>query len=242
MKLRRFNSEGIVAFRSYLEDVRADPTLPAPLALLNDPALTEVLRPEVDATPHAFPTRLAFAAWLDEAFTSSGASAPLLDAGYWAWLTAALFDQACPQDGHGRRRPGADARYIPDVTRWTRRYRHLLANPFQVYQLHRDDPRRAAVVLLNPLHQPGELTEQFTARLELVSCPGAIGLATRLFIDPASGTRRRGAAGAAARRFGKLVNQYTRTWDLPSVQLDDFIRMLPREFNRFKPRPSEESP
>lgn len=235
MRFRRFTDAGVEAFSQYIHDLRADPKLPVPADLVTVDALTEVLTPEVSATPEAFETRMEFARWLDLAFGNSDAEAPLLDAGFWTWLTAALFDQVCPPDGNGRRKPGADARYIPDMTRWTRRYRHLLANPYQVFQLHRNAPERAAVALVNPLHKPGELTEQFTARLEIIRCPGTLGLATKLFVDPSTGARRPGASGNAARRFGKLMNQYTRTWDLQSVEAGEFAQLLPREFNRFKP-------
>ena len=235
MRFRRFTDAGVEEFSQYIHALRNDPKLPVPSALIADDALTELLTPEVSATPERFSTRMEFARWLDRAFEESDAEVPSLDTGFWTWLAAVLFDQLCPADGHGRRKPGADARYIPDMSRWTRRYRHLLANPYQVLQLHRDDPERAAVALVNPLHKPGELTEQFTARLEIIRCPGTIGLATKLFIDPKTGARRHGASGNAARRFGKLMNQYTRTWDLQSVEADTFVQLLPREFNRFKP-------
>ena len=235
MRFRRFTNAGVDAFSRYIHDLRADPKLPLPHGLLTDDALTEMLTPEVSATPEGFNTRMEFARWLDRAFEESDAEVPSLDTGFWTWLTAALFNQVCPSDGNGRRKPGADARYVPDMTKWTRRYRHLLANPYQVFQLHRDAPERAAVALVNPLHKPGELTEQFTARLEIIRCPGTIGLATKLFVDPATGARRPGASGSAARRFGKLMNQYNRTWDLQSVETDSFAQLLPREFNRFKP-------
>lgn len=235
MKFRRFNDAGVDAFRRCLDSLRSDPKAPGPVELAEDPSLTEMLTPEVGAVPERFENRMAFAKWLDRAFQDSETEPPLLDAGFWTWLTAALFDQVCPPDGNGRRKPGENAKYIPDMSRWTKRYRHLLANPFNVFQLHRDNPERAAVALVNPLDKPGELTEQFAARVEIVRCPGTIGLASKLFIDPSTGMRKRGASGLAARRFAKLMNQYTRTWDLQSVDSDNFVQLLPREFSRFKP-------
>ena len=235
MKLRRFTNEGMVAFRQYLIDLRANPDRSIPHDLLSSPTLTEVLHPEVTAAVPYFSTRQEFAAWLDFAFQTAGCEPPMLDREFWSWLTAALFDQVCPADSRGHRKPGALARYIPEMNQWRRRYRHLLANPYHAFRVHRSDPSRAAVVLVNPLHAPGELTEQFTSRLEVISCPATIGLATMLFIDGSTGRRRAGASGEAARRLGKLINQYSRTWDIRSVELDQFVRILPREFDRFKP-------
>lgn len=235
MQFRRFNDHGIETFRKHIEELRIDPKASFPRNILSDEALTEVLRPNISASEEVFENRMEFAKWLSNASLDSQAEPPRSDVGFWTWLTAALFDQVCPVDGNGKRKVGAEARYIPDLTKWTRRYRHLLANPFNVYQLHRDNPDRAAVALINPLHTPGELTEQFTGRLELVSCPGTMSLASALFIDPITGQRRKGASGKAARRLGKIMNQYTRTWDIPIVDSVEFAQLLPVEFNRFKP-------
>lgn len=234
IQFRRFNDAGIEAFRNYLERLRIDPALPPPRTLLTDGTVSELLNPQIEAAPGHFENRMAFARWLHAAAEKSGHPIPRTDVGFWAWLSLALFDEVCPPDSSGKRKPGADARHIPERTNWRRRYRHLLANPFDVFWLHRDDPVRASVVLLNPLHQPGELTEQFTARIELVACPGTMALASYLYVDPRTGARRRGASGKSARRFGKLMNQYARTWDLPLTQAPDFAEMLPKEFDRFK--------
>lgn len=234
MPFRRFNDAGIEAFRNYLQQLRVDPTEAPPRALLTDAAVSEPLEARIGAVPEHFENRMAFARWLHAAAEKAGSPIPRTDAGFWAWLSLALFDEVCPSDSHGKRKPGADARHIPDRSNWRRRYRHLLANPFDVFWLHRDNPARASAVLLNPLHQPGELTEQFTARIELVACPGTMALATYLYVDLRTGARRRGASGKSARRFGKLMNQYARTWDLPLTQATQFAEILPMEFERFK--------
>jgi len=234
MKFRRFNSEGVGVFREYLHRLREDPVLPPPFHLLEDIQYTEELDPSIVAVPYRFNNRMSFARWLYEASGREQALIPRGDPGFWAWLSLALFDQVAPADGQGRRRPGADARHIPDASDWRRRYRHLLASPYDVFMLHRDNPMRAYVALVNPLHKPGELTEQFTARVDIVSCPGTMALASYLYVDPETGSRKRGASGRSARRFGKLMNQYTRTFDLPEMRPDQFAELLPREFDRFK--------
>ncbi len=233
MKFRRFNQHGLDAFASELNRLREDSKHEFAVSIVTDPRFSEQLTPEIEAEPRDFETRMDFAEWLAAAASAANTEVPRNDIGFWAWLTAALFDQVCPKNEKGARKVGAGARYIPDLSRWTRRYRHLLANPYNVYLLHSDDPWRAAAVMVNPLDQPGELTEQFTARLDLITCPGTMALASRLFIDPVSRKRRRGASGTSARRLGKLLNQYTRTWDLASIDPGDFSHKLPREFKRF---------
>lgn len=231
MQFRRLTSDGILEFRRYLAELRLNPTLRPPEFHTAD-SYSEPLPQPVSLQPVPFRSRLDFARWLDS-IPESSTRLPRTDAGFWSWLSMALFDQVCPPDASGRRRPGADARHIPDFSRWTRRYRHLLANPYDVYQLHRDQPERAMVVLANPLHRPGELTEQLTSRLEIVQCPGTMALATYIFFDRSTGQMRKGAAGKSAARFGKLMNQFTRTWDLPEIRSTDFADVLPRDFRRF---------
>jgi len=235
MQFRRFNDRGIEVFRSLLMEMRQNPKAPFPKSILTDESLSQVLEPKISAPVEEFANRMAFARWLSSAAESCQAQPPRTDVGFWTWLTAALFDQVCPADGHGKRKVFAEARYIPDLTRYSRSYRHLLANPFHVYQLHHEDPSRAIVALINPLQTPGELTEQFASRIELIACPGAMSVARALYIDPETGERRRGASGDSAGRLAKVMNQYARTWDIPVVDSAEFTHMLPAEFNRFKP-------
>jgi len=233
MRFRRFNDLGIRAFAAYLEALRANPSAPIPRELLDRPNLTAPLEPAINADPPHFNTRMEFARWLHEAAQQAGTEIPRRDAGFWAWLTLALFDSVCPSK-NGKRKCGEDARYIPASENWRRRYRHLLATPYTVFLIHIDRPERAAFILNSPLHVLGELTEQFASRQDLVSCPGTMSLVSYLFSDAVTGQRRSNAAGNAARRLGKLLNQYQRTWDITIMDPTAFANMLPREFERFR--------
>ena len=224
MRFRRFNEQGVKAFAEFLGGLRANGEAPVPIELLTSPRLTEPLAVSIEAEPPAsFPTRMAFAKWLHAA--AAAVEVPRDDAGFWAWLSLALFDHVCPADGKGKRKPGADARHLIDATDWKRRYRHLLQNAYEIFFLHRDDPARALVALVNPLHQPGELTEQINGRQEIVTCPGCISLATFLCVD-SEGNRRKGASGEFARVFGKAVNRVSRTFDLPVMQPHQSAKLL----------------
>lgn len=233
MELKRFNAAGVAALHDYIEQLRRDPSLPPPFALLDDAATSEPLDAPIMAEPASFESRMDFACWLHAAAISSNTIVPDQDAKFWAWLTLLLFDQVCPSK-NGARSVGADARYFPDRD-FRRRYRHLLANAYGIHHMHRDDPSRVQFLLAGSLHVFGELTEQFASRQELISCPGTMGLANRLFFDERSGRVRSSAGGAAARRLGKLLNQYLRTWDIAIMSPTDSVRLLPAEFDRFKP-------
>jgi len=233
MQFRRFNDLGIKEFSDYLGTLRSNPSAPVPTDLLEQPQLTTVLEPVIEAKPHTFATRMEFARWLHEAAQRANAAIPRRDAGFWAWLTLALFEQVCPTKS-GKRKPGEEARYIPKFEDWKRRYRHLLATPYNVFVIHGEQPERAAFILNSPLHILGELTEQFASRQDIVSCPGTMALASYLFSDAGTGGRRRSASGNAARRLGKLLNQYQRTWDITIMSPQASAAILPREFEHFR--------
>lgn len=233
MQLCRFNERGLRAFGDFLDRLRSDPTQPVPRSLLTDPHLTQPLDPPIEAQPRPFETRMEFTRWLHDAAAHADTHVPRGDAGFWAWLTLALFDQVCPEK-NGKRKAGELARYIPMFDDWKRRYRHLLATPYAVFFVHQDDPGRAALILFSPLHILGEITEQFASRQELVSCPGTLALASHLFVGTANRGLRSGASGKAARRLGKLLNQFQRTWDITIMSPSEAAAILPREFDRFK--------
>ncbi|MDN5864044.1 MAG: hypothetical protein L0I62_02350 [Gammaproteobacteria bacterium] len=233
MRLQRFNDKGISAFGDYLKRLREEPALSPPFSLLQDPAASEPMHPSIDAEPEPFANRMEFARWLHEAASAADTKIPLQDAGFWSWLTLLLFDQVCPAAGNNRS-VGSQARYIPDGD-YRRQYRHLLATPYSIYYMHRDNPNRVRFLMGVPLNVFGELTEQFASRQELISCPGTMGLADYLFFDAETDKTRARAGGDAARRLAKLLGQYTRTWDITVMSPMDSANLLPSEFDHFKP-------
>lgn len=233
MQFRRFNDKGIAALTEYLDALRLDPRRPVPVDLLDKPSLTQPLDAPIEAEPQDFATRMDFACWLHDAAKAAGSEIPRKDAGFWAWLTLALFDQVCPEKS-GKRKVGELARYVPQFDNYLRRYRHLLATPYNVMLMHEDNPMRVALILMSPLSVLGEVTEQFASRQELISCPGTMALASHLFYDESENKRRKSASGKAARRLGKLLNQYQRTWDICIMDAKASASILPREFEKFR--------
>lgn len=238
MRFRRFTDAGVEAFSRHIHDLRADPKLPVPAGLLTDDALTEMLTPEVSATPEAFNTRMEFARWLDRAFEKSDAEAPLLDAGFWTWLTAALFDQVCPADGNGRRKPGEIARFVPELSNPRLQYRHLLYGSTMIYKVHRSDLAAADLLLATPLDSLNHFFYQLASRRELLDNRGVMATATRLYFDRQRGRGKRGAVTrgqpGTVFRYVKLLNQLDRVLDLGTVPVDMLESHLPKEFDRFR--------
>ncbi len=238
MRFRRFTGTGVEAFTRYLQDLRGDPKLALPPDLVEHDSMTELLTPEVTAEPEAFETRMDFARWLDRAFDDAGAEAPGLDAGFWTWLTAALFDQVRPADGRGRRKPGESARFIPEMSNSRLQYRHLLYGSTMVYELHKEELQAAEILLATPLNQLNHFFYQLASRREVLGNRAVLSTATRLYYDNERGRGKRGTVTrgkpGSVFRYVKLLNQLDRVLDLGSVPEEMLDAHLPQEFDRFR--------
>ena len=120
MKLRRFNPDGVASFASYRARLTLEPTLPPPVEMLEDPALTELMPGDVDVPKRSFNNRLEVGRFLNELFGVAKVDLPERDQGLWTWLTLFYLDEVCPEDGNGRRNPKDEARLIAQVDNFQR--------------------------------------------------------------------------------------------------------------------------
>jgi hypothetical protein len=237
VKLRRLNAAGIERMSTFLDGLTAPAPEPPPYAILEDPALSEPVSPEIEVEKRAFTSRFELAQYLDDRLGAADVRGVDRDSGIWAWLALLFFESLCVPDRDGRRKPGARARWIPEVSDFRRYYRHLLAGPYLIYRAHRDDPRRALILLCGPPGTMGDIVEQLASRQEIVTNKTIVGAATRLYYDPARRAPRRGAGGkgpGSARRLADVISQFDLTWDLYEMSGDDLFKKLPDEFERFK--------
>jgi hypothetical protein len=237
MKVRRFNSEGIKKIGEFLDSLNAERPIELPEHFLADPEFSELVKPEVEIEQQIFKDRFDAADYMNKQFGNIGIEDLLHDRGIWSWLAIFYFDQLCPISGSGKRKPGAQPRWIPVVGDFRTYYRHLLAGPFRIFRAHRNDPERVRVLLCNPLHSPGEIAEQLASRQELVTNPSVMEVATQLYLNPETRKPKRGAAsknkGGTARRLAEVLNQFDLTWDLYFMSPEALLNMLPAEFERF---------
>lgn len=237
MKIRRFNNHGIKRLGEFLDSFSTDSPQEYPTKILTDKETSEDIEKNIEIEAIAFKNRYEAAKYFFELFRDSGIKNIDRDRGLWAWLSLFYFDQLCPMDNNRQRKTGEQARWIPVIDNYRKYYRHLLAGPYRIYRAHRDAPERATILLCGPLHKPGEIVEQLAARLELITNPAVVETATMLYFDRASRQPRKGAAAkinGGARRFAEVLDQFDVTWDLYSMQSSDLIRMLPREFDKFR--------
>lgn len=239
MKLRRLTQGGIDRLHEFLNSLVTGNPQSYPDKILTDPMTSEEVDSGVDIEKRTFGNRFNAAKYLNRKLSVISIADLYGDVGLWAWLSLFYFDELCPSNMEGKRQPKDRARYIPEVTNWRKYYRHLLAGPYRVYQAHNDDPDRAMSLLRGPLDKPGDIVEQLTSRQEIVTNKGIIEAATLLYIDPVNKGTKRGAAGkgdGSARRLADVCNQFDLTWDLYSMSSNEFILLLPQEFNRFRPK------
>ncbi len=236
MRVARLNASGLATFSGWLESLKAGGSIQAPTALLADEEAIEPLSTEMEVEPREFASRFEAAEYLHTQFSTAGLTDIEGDSGLWAWLSLFYFDAVCPPGRGDARKPGALARHIPEPGNFQRYYRHLLAGPYRIYRAHRDDPQRALALLCQPLDSPGDVVEQLASRQELVTNPGIMELATRLYVDTENRRPKRGAGGkggGSARRLSDIIEQFDLTWDLYASSGEELAAVMPKEFSRF---------
>lgn len=235
MTLRRLNDVGLASFVAFLDSLKTDSPRGVPRQLLTAPESSEAVDGEIEIEARAFGSRLEAAGYLDERL--SGLKGVERDRGLWAWLALFYFEQLCPPDKQGRRKPGELARWIPEPTNYRRYYRHLLLGPFAIFRAHHDNPERALVLLHGHPSKIDDLTGQLAAYQQIVSNKAIMEMATRLYITAGKRSVRRGAGGkgpGSARRLVDIWRQFDVTWDMYAMDADKLLDLMPREFSRFR--------
>jgi hypothetical protein len=235
--IRVLTPAGLQKFRSYLDDLRGNPTLPPPFPLLEDPEASAAHGGSIEN--QQFKTRYDFGNYLITAMTRFDQRAISHDAGLWSWLALFFFEQLCPADKSGKRAPAKEYAYVlssgkgVDATRHY--YRHFVRTP---YILVRDHGANSKVLLNRPLSSRGELVEQLASRQSVIGSRPVIEAVQIQYYDAQKEGFKRGAAGrgkpGSIDRFVSVVQQLECTYDLHSMTGDKVVRLLPTEFNRWR--------
>jgi len=238
VELRRLNDQGMARMGEFLDSLTGDSPQQCPRSILTDGRTSESLPVKVLVEEdRVFPRRYEAAEYLYNLLSSSALREPERDRGLWAWLALLWFDQLCPPDKTGQRKPGERARWIPEVDASWGYYRHLLRGPYLIYSLYKDSIGDAMCLLCQPLHRPGDVVEQLASRQSLVTSRALIGAATRLYYDNRKNGLVRGASGkgrGSPRRLAEVAMQFDRTFDLHTIDTEGLLKLLPREFDGFR--------
>lgn len=238
--LRYLNSRGLIAYEKHLNQIRESGVWKPFDEILNDPTLSENVGRARLALPKSFSDRLECGKFFSELFddyqeelVSAGVD-PHLHVGLWAWLSASM--------GEFLKGSGKDL-VIGEAARWTfmpndfgRYYRHLLAGPYMLYDMHKGNPDLVAILLYNDVTKPNTAyVEQIASRPLIVNNPAAMELVHRMYFDFKKRKPKKSSSGKTVeagdiRRFGVVFNQLSLTWDVAGMAVEELIPILPKEF------------
>lgn len=156
-------------------------------------------------------------------------------AGVWAWLTFVLRDVVFPKEVDGVRRPGEVHRWYPsDPGDWQKAQRHLVRMPVVLLGSLGDTSDH---LLRGPPSKLPDIREQLTSQQDMFSLEFQKA-ARLLYYNDAEQKLKRGSGGKGAgspRRLAKVRQQLDVTWNLFDLDAPRIIKLLPKEFDRFRP-------
>ena len=236
--IRRLNDRGRAAFREWLEGGAAGPP---PYALLDDPTSSASLPLSIPRPTEIYNRRYDLGIELVDVLEDIDSARLQIDAGIWDWFSLCLIDQIAPPNEHGRRKPLKVTHYCLDLENYQRRNRHLVRTAWSLVRVH---GIAAEYLLAGPLKEHSDVVEQLSAYQDVITCKPLIAAIRSLIWDEERARLKRGFAGrrgGSARRVPVVAKQLRLTYDLDSMQPQQILLLLPREFDRFREQVSRPS-
>ena len=235
--IRKFTDDGIEQFRRYLAELREGATAPPPFHLLNDPVTSKPVNDEIQIENREFATRLKLAQYLDEALAEIESDSIETDVNLWSWLSLFYFDQVCPAQKDGIRKPGRDYRHILEPG-YPYGHNHLLAGAYLVYTVYGLNDDLSKLLLYTPTYIESGFHHQLTQRQSIITNKGLMEAANLLYINnreikPKFGAIAKNKAGTVY-RFIDVIQQLDINYDLYSMTGEEVLQLLPAEFNKWK--------
>ena len=237
--VRRFNTAGNDKFSTIVRTKDSD-ILDQVAAILSDETLTEpVFMPNgdsIDLQVKYHERRLGHAQHLWNWF---GPGKPLAsysgDTSLWNWCSAAWMRELVEVSG----KP-LDEVLGKETERWlltqnTLRYhRHLVSGPFFALEANYGKDDQAMCMLATPVIAPGELVERIAGARKL-SIGSVCHLATLLYYDPKAKDLRKGHTSPPGnpKAFSYYFTQLDLNVDYLSMNVDDLLNLLPKNFERW---------
>lgn len=240
VSIRIFNEEGLNEFERVITEIRSGNMKEIPEMLLYDEQYSEICEPIINIERVEFKNKNELVPYLVAQLKLKTNKHLYFDKGLWSWLSALYFNNICPPDGNGRRKINESAFYVlKDPKNYTKYYRHLLAYPCRLYSELGDSSK---IFLIGTFQKRGEITEQFGAYQEIALNKGILDAANLMYWDGSSGNLKRGAAGkgaGSARRLVRIIRQYQMTYDLNSMNGNEIVGLLPKEFEKWENNQSQ---
>ena len=242
-EVRTFTKEGFDVFRAWLD--RAESTVPK--RRTSEPPPTEILLDDRCSKPlglggpllqRPFERKYALGMEVCRALGRENAEKVINTPNVWAWLSLFFHETTFPRDKGGRWFTGERSRHIIQTIEGRRQdqsHRHLVKSA--VTNVLRFG--EYAVVLMGTEIGQSKIEEQVMSRR--VDQPLAyhkefIKTLHRLYWDAEEDNLKSGARGegpGSIMHMIDLLTQFDMTFDISSLEVDDFMRLLPSDFNRF---------
>lgn len=202
---------------------------------LSDRSIATPVAGTTNLTVQPFATAKELAATVLTALGSNAVTDLLHRPGVWAWLTFVLRDLLFPRNRSGVREFKEMHRWYPsDPNDWQKAQRHLVRMP--VLLLSSLGSNADHLLANRPSILP-DIREQLTSQQDMFT-PAFQAAARSIYFDDDQQKLRRGSGSKGAggpRRLAMVRKQLDVTWDLYELSTDHFVRMLPKDFDRFRP-------
>lgn len=241
MILRVLNDDGIQRFAEFLNaGYKAGHIGKIPRELLKDDATSEVFgdQQQVTIDRFTFEGKYDLGSYLNAKLGAFEATKLYKLKGLWSGLSLLWLDFLC-RDVNGKLVPLVRYSYIPSDD-YKYHYRHIVRLSWQLVYLHQD---KAKLLLhhtgkgSSQIYSRSDLYEQFAARQHLISSNKIISLADMIYYDKYSEQPRAGITslkGGSIRRLAAVLRQLDLTYDIEGMDEESIVRLLPKEFDRWK--------
>ena len=240
MIIRKLTDKGIERFRDYLAELRQGSKTPPPAILLENSEFSTPFKGDSEIELRTFRNRLNIAQYLDQTLDGIFNDSLQDDVRLWSWLSLYFFDQVCPVEENGLRKPGRDCRHILEPG-YPNGHRHLLAGPYLVYAVYGLGQHLSRLLLWTPLHLESQFHNELAGRQTLITNKGLLEAADILYFNesenkPKRGTQVKKNSPGTLLRFINIIQQLDLTYDLYSMSGEEILALLPPEFDRWKER------
>lgn len=234
VEFKKLNDRGLREFRSWLLSGAKDNL---PVHLLESPKCSLTGYAFSHQLPE-FKNRYEFGEYLVELLQDIPSSEIENDVQFWSSLSLIWFDSICPTTENGERGVQEISRYILQLD-W-HDYRHLVRNPWLTFRLHGE---RSKFLLLTSREESFPLSHfsftytQFGSSQMIFRNKQLIHLFYLLYFDKERDVLRsglRGDNGGGPDRATKIFNQLELTHDIEHMTIEQILKLLPREFDRWK--------
>jgi hypothetical protein len=225
MIIRRFNQQGIDAFREYIIKAKNNsktnsPVEPISESLLTSELLTDATIYSLPTLPQMFKTKLELAEFVDKIFPRNKYDEVRIDIGMWTWLAAVMFDKIT----NNKKKLKEERAYVAGLS-FQEFYRHLILGPYFIYFNAKEDLSRVEVLLYDDPTTMNEVMVQFGSYQTLMQNKELQSVVQRLYYDSNRGRIKKGAGGKEAgtpRRLMDFFRQIELNYDLSSVDESKF--------------------